>query len=170
MKNTLPFLLLVLCLVGCGKSGPDTSSTSNSTNNSAAKAPSKPVKQLDVPSLIGKSKDEVKTIVGSEPKAEMPAELEWRITDKYDLDVNFDKGGKAKDVTYALPSGLNMGTKTAEEMATLAGIDLAGKKPDSDFESFTIYKGIPVSGGTAEAWFNKISETFRSVRLEVEKK
>ncbi len=44
------------------------------------------------------------------------------------------------------------------------------KKPDSDMVSFTNYKGIPVPGGTAEASFHKISETYRSVRLEVEKK
>src|SRR5829696_1656877 len=99
IKNTLPFILLAICAIACGKFGSDTSSTANSAQaNNSAKASSTPVKQIDLPSLLGKSKEEVKKIVGSEPKAEMPEELEWRISDKYDLDVNFDKG-KATDAT-----------------------------------------------------------------------
>jgi len=165
MKNTLPFLLLVICVLGCSKFGPDTASTSNtSANNSAPKI--EPKKMIDVPSLLGKSTDEVKKIVGSEPKDESAYTVNWSVKDSYDLGVDLDKG-KAKAVNFALPGGL--GADKPEQIAVLAGVDLAGKTPDFHTESFTSYKGLKVGSGTAEATFHQIGETFRSVRLEMEK-
>ena len=168
MKNLLPFLLVVLCVGGCNRAGSDSNSTSNTAAaNNSAKAPSKPVKQIDVPSLLGKTKDEVKKIVGSEPKAEMPEELEWRITDKYDLDVNFDKG-KAYKVHYTMPSGLAAGTP--EEMGGLIGVDLAGKKPDSDGGLAANFKAVSTPAGAAEVAVYKSGANYNAVLVEIPRK
>ena len=134
MKNTLPFLLLFVCLIGCSKSGSNSSSTpnANSLNTTASTAPAAPKQIVDLPATFGKSKDEIKKVVNATPKSEDPW-LEYDLPEA-SLTFMFDKSGKSNSCNFNFKSirvgdASVSGTGTAEQLATMAGIDLKGKSP-----------------------------------------
>ena len=136
MKNTLPFLLLIALALGCSKFGANTTTTSSNggSNANADPAPAKPVKIVDLPATFNKTKDEIKAIVGGSPKNETP----WL---EYDLPLAhltfmFDKAGKSNHCSFrfnpvSIGSATVSGTDTAEQLATMAGIDITGKTLDN---------------------------------------
>jgi hypothetical protein len=133
MKNTLPFLLLVILALGCNKFGPS-SATTSSANTNANAAPAKIVKVVDLPATIGKTKDEIKAMITATPKSEDPW-LEYSLAEG-DLTFMFNKQKKASDSSFRFKTiGIGdasiSGTDTAEQLATMTGIDLKGKTPTS---------------------------------------
>ena len=135
MKNTFPFLLLFLCVIGCGKFGSNPSSTSSSnSSNSANSAPATPKQIVDLPATFNKSKDEIKKVITATPKAEDPW-LEYDLPDA-SLTYMFDKAGKSNHASFNFKSkrfgdSTISGVGTAEQLATMAGIDIKGKSPAS---------------------------------------
>src|SRR5687768_7666802 len=135
MKNALPFLLLLVCLIGCSKFGSNSSSTSNanSSNTTANTAPATPKQIVDLPATFGKSKDEIKKVVNATPKSEDPW-LEYDLPEAT-LTFMFDKG-KSNQSSFTFKSvrvgdASISGLQTAEQLATMAGIDIKGKSPTS---------------------------------------
>jgi len=168
MKNTLPFLLLLICALGCNKFGPDTSSTSNTNSAQTNTTPAKPVKVFDLPAMIGKSKDEIKKVVSATPKHEDPW-LEYE-TPEGDLTIRFTKT-KASYATFSFKaisvgSASISGTDTADQLGTMAGIDVSGKTATFNTESFENYD-YEVGGKKADVSFHKISGKFTSVTIEL---
>ena len=135
MKNTLPFLLLVLVALGCSKFGPKSTSTSNlaNTNANANAAPVKIAKIVDLPGTFGKTKDQIKSMISATPTSEDPW-LEYDLPEA-SLTFMFNKGKanhssfRFKPVSFGDAS--ISGTDTAEQLATMAGIDIKGKTPTS---------------------------------------
>lgn len=167
MKNTLPFLLLVICVLGCNKFGPDAATTSNSNAVNTNAAPAKPVKVVDLPAMVGKSRDEIKKMLDATPKHEEPW-LEYSLP-QGDLTIQFDKK-KPSMLTFdfkavSVGSATISGTDSADQLATMAGIDVTGKTPTYTSESFENYD-YDVGGKKAEVSFHKIGGKFSSVSLE----
>lgn len=167
MKNTLPFLLLFLCVVGCSKFGPASSSTSNTNSASAGanKAPATPKKVVDLQATFGKSKDEIKKMISATPNHEDPW-LEYELPEAY-LTFMFDKKGKAEHSslrfnTISVGDASISGTDTAEQLASMAGIDIKGitaKKVEGIGEEYELDYG----GKKAHATFYQVSGKFSSV-------
>jgi hypothetical protein len=136
MKNTLPFLLLIILALGCNKFGPGSSSTSNTnlSNANSNAAPAKIVKVVDLPATIGKTKEEIKAMIPGTPKSEDPW-LEYSL-ESGDLTFMFNKQKKASDSSFRFKSisvgdASISGTDTAEQIGTMTGIDIKGKTPTS---------------------------------------
>ena len=136
MKNTLPLLLLFICALGCNRFGPDTGSTTNSNSASNSKRPPATLaKVIDLPATIGKTKDELKAMVSGTPTHEDPW-LEYTL-ETSELTFMFDtKTKKASDATLkfkriSFGDASISGTDTAEQLATMAGVDIKGKTPTS---------------------------------------
>ena len=166
MKKTLPFLLLVVCALGCSKFGPDTASTSNANSANTNAAPAKPVKVVDMPAMVGKSRADIKKMVEAAPKNEEPW-LEYKLP-QGDLTIQFTKEKpsrltfdfKAVSIGDATISGLD----TADNLATMAGIDVSGKTPTYTSESFENFD-YEIGGKKTEVSFHKISGRYTSVSI-----
>ena len=165
MKNTLPFLLLIILALGCNKFGPGATTTSNtnSANANSNAAPAKIAKVVDLPATIGKTKDEIKKMVSATPKAEEPW-LEYDLPEGY-LTVQFTKQ-KPSSVSFRFKSisvgdASISGTDTADQLGTMTGIDVSGKTATFNTESFENYD-YDVGGKKAEVTFHKVSGKYSS--------
>ena len=168
MKNTLPFLLLVFCVLGCNKFGPNTSSTSNANSANANTAPAKPVKVVDMPAMVGKSRDEIKKMVAATPKHEDPW-LEYELPEG-DLTIQFTKA-KPSDLSFrfkwiSFGDASISGTDTADQLGTMTGINVSGKTPTYNTESFESYD-YEIGGKKTEVTFHKVSGKYSSVAIVV---
>ena len=168
MKKTLPLFLLVVCLLGCSKFGPDAASTSNSNSANASAAPAKPVKVVDLPAMVGKSRDEIKKMVTATPKNENPW-LEYDLPEGY-VTIQFTKE-KPSDLSFrfksrAIGDASISGTGTADQMGTMAGIDVSGKTPKHTSQSFEGYD-YEISGKKVEVTFEKLSNIYTGVSMHI---
>lgn len=168
MTNTLPLILLLFSALACGKFGPDTtSSTSNNSSNSNAEKP-KLQQVVDLPATIGKTKDEIKKMVNGTPKSEDPW-LEYTL-ETAELTFMFDsKTKKASDSTLSFKAisfgnASILGTDTAEQLGTMAGIDVKGKTPKSVSALADTYE-IEVGGKKSEADFYKLQGKFQKIMI-----
>ena len=173
MKNTLPFLVLFVCVIGCNKFGPNSSSTSNSnsTNTPANAQPSAPKKVVDLPATIGKTKDEIKAMVSGTPRSEDPW-LEYSL-ETAELTFMFDKAKKASDATLkfkmvSIGDASISGTDTAEQIATMAGVDIKGKTPTSTSSLADTYEQ-QINGKKAEVVIYHTNGKFDTVMIHAAK-
>ena len=178
MKHTLPFLLLVIIALGCNKFGANTTSTSNTNSASNTNAaPAKIAKVVDLPATIGKSKAGMIPIavaatkmVNGTPTHEDPW-LEYTL-DLAQLTFMFGKTTKATNATLKFKSisfgdASISGTQTAEQLATMAGIDLKGKAPKSTSSLADTYE-IEIGGKKAEAVIYHSNGKFDSVMIHAD--
>jgi hypothetical protein len=166
MKNTLPFLLLILCVLACGKFGArENANVGNSAN--VKPEPPKAVKVVDLPATIGKSKDEISKMINSTPAHEDPW-LEYSLPEG-DLTFQFDKG-KAAKATFRFKAirvgdASISGTDTAEQIATMTGVDIKGKTPKSEGALADTYEQ-DINGKKAEIRFYRTLGKFDSVMID----
>jgi len=125
---------MVVVALGCSKFGSNSSTISNSANANSNAAPAKIAKVVDLPATIGKSKDEIKAMIAGTPRSEDPW-LEYSLPEG-DLTFMFNKQKKASDSSFKFKSisvgdASISGTDTAEQLATMAGVDIKGKTPTS---------------------------------------
>lgn len=171
IKNILPFVLLVICVLGCNKFKSDTSSISNANTANTNAAPAKIAKVVDLPATIGKSKDEIKTMVTGTPTHDDPW-LEYSL-ESADLTFMFDKAKKASDATLRFKpisfSGASVsGTDTAEQLATMAGVDIKGKTPTSTSALADTYEQ-QINGKKAEIVIYHTNGKFDTVMIHAGK-
>jgi hypothetical protein len=156
-------------VLACNKFGPDTSSQSNNSANANA-TPAKLAKVIDLPATIGKTKDEIKKMVNGTPTHEDPW-LEYSL-ELAELTFMFGKTAKATDATLKFKSvsfgnASISGTDTAEQLATMAGIDLKGKTPKSTSALADTYE-IEVGGKKAEAVIYHSNGKFDTVMIHAD--
>jgi hypothetical protein len=157
--------------LGCNKFGPNTTSTSNTNSASNTNAaPAKIAKVVDLPATIGKSKDDIKKMVNGTPTHEDPW-LEYTL-DLAQLTFMFGKTTKATNATLKFKSisfgdASISGTQTAEQLATMAGIDLKGKAPKSTSSLADTYE-IEIGGKKAEAVIYHSNGKFDSVMIHAD--
>lgn len=156
----------MLCALACNKSGPATASTSNTNSTNSNTAPAKPVKVVDLPAMVGKSRDEIKKMISATPKHEDPW-LEYDLPEGY-VNIQFTKE-KASDLSFrfnprSIGSATISGTATADQMGTMAGIDVSGKTPKHTSESFEGYE-YEVGGKKVEVTFQKVSNAYSGVSM-----
>jgi hypothetical protein len=168
MKKTLPLFLLVVCLLGCSKFGPDAASISNSNSANSNAAPAKPVQVVNLPAMVGKSRDEIKKMVSATPKNENPW-LEYDLPEAY-VTIQFTKE-KPSSLSFRFKSrafgeASISGTGTADQLGTMAGIDVSGKTPRNTSQSFDNYD-YEIDGKKVEVTFEKLSNTYNAVSIHL---
>ena len=168
MKTTLPLLLLLICSLGCNRFGPDTASTSNTNSGTTNAAPAMPVQVVDLPAMVGKSRDEIKKMVAATPKHENPW-LEYDLPEGY-VTIQFTKE-KPSDLSFrfqsrAIGNASISGTANAEQLGRMAGIDVSGKTPKYTSQSFENYD-YEIDGKKVEVTFQKLSNTYNGVSMHL---
>lgn len=171
MINTFIIILtLVVVVAGCG--GFRSASDGAKSSPTPVSTPAQPKKVVDLPALLGKSRDEMVKIVGKEPKRESAGlYIDWDV-ELGTVHVNYD----IKKVptrynfsfqTQAVGSQLLMGTETPDQLAGMAGIDLQGKTPTGTGMYPTI-EGLTINGKTVKVVFGTVREKYNSVTIELE--
>lgn len=172
MRAILPIFALSIAVLGCGLFRNDSKVASN--NEPAVTAsPAAPAKAVDMPSLIGKSRDEIKKIVGVEPKAETDPFIEWYLPQGH-LEVSYNNKGKQRRISFSFKP-VSVGSQTisgfdsADKLGDLVGVDVHGKSPTSTISTFYIYEGLQLNGkAVKDVTFSTTSDQFDSVAINLE--
>ena len=173
MKKKLLVIALSLAILSC-----NTMPTNSPSSVKATSSPSPvlPKKLVDVPSLIGKTPEEVISIIGITPEKTFP----WADTNSMgDLRHTYEFKDIKESVSVDFRNGkferfhltfLRFSFKTPEELADLFGVDLRGKTPTRTifneketvqvvYEGFKL-NGVKVKEITCYKVFDKMYDTF----------
>lgn len=104
----------------------------------------KPTQIVDLPSFIGKSRDEITKMVGSTPSKLSDTETDWELLEGT-LSIRKEKG-KPDNITYLIRKPY-YGFATPPEMAALVNIDVKPRKVNEG-RGWRSYDDISVSGKT----------------------
>lgn len=172
MRTILPIFALLIAVLGCGLFRNDSKVASNNEPASTS-SPTAPVKAVDMPSLIGKSRDEIKKIVPAQPKRESDLFVEWDLP-QGNLEVNYHKGKQSRISFIFTPVSFGSqtisGFDSADKLGDLVGIDVHGKTPTSTVsDSFVTYEKLPLNGKPVkDVKFNIVSNRFTGVAINLE--
>lgn len=186
MKSIVLIIIVtaVSLLGGCGNSDTAPSApdginpgvtTSNINKTSEPQVPT-PAAWINIPSLAGKTPDEIERTVGkslrtvpvTEPPQEVPGEnRSYDLAGMKDaLSIRFYKG-KAVAFTLNVPPGKEL--KTAEELGKLAGFELAGKTPAKATDFVSQWNGQFGPAKFAEVSIGKSAKTdYNLVRARIQ--
>jgi tricorn protease-like protein len=121
-----------------------------------------------MPSLIDKSRDEVKKTMSVTPKSEDPW-LEYDLPQGY-LTVWYTKG-KQSHLSFKLKpiqagSQTVSGFATPEPLGDMVGIDVHGKPLPAANGSFYKYEGLKLNGKPRNVTFQKVGDVFSGVSID----
>jgi hypothetical protein len=118
----------------------------------------KPTQVLDLPAMIGKSREEITKMVGSPPYKEDSPDAYWQLPEGR-LSV-FDNV-KNPAINYNLKSysdfAPDRGVASPAEMAALVHIDIQGRQPEKIRDGVVVYRNLSVNSKTLDLYI-KISE------------
>ena len=171
MKITLPIVVLTIAVLGCGRFGAGSNAGTNNgakSNSTSAAA----VKAVDMPSLVGKSPEEVKKIVGIEPRFETPY-LAFELP-QGTLTVDYMKG-RQTTIGFELKA-IQVGSQTAtgfdspDKLGDLVGIDLHGVPVPTPTGGFYFYDNVKASGGTPlkRVSLHKTTDSFNQISIDLD--
>ena len=172
--KSIPFLLVILVVVlGCGRLGGSSNTSSNSGGNTKSGPP--PVaRAVDIPSMVGKSHEEINKIVGQDSKLSVGT-ASWTLPKTTanphggTLHVVYSKDKKASMISLNLETiqvgelGSSSGHTTAERLGQLAGLEIKGTPTKSEFEDK--YYDFMVNGKKCELTAGKLLGTYNSLKL-----
>lgn len=137
MRIILTIFLAAFALVGCAGPGGSNSAANTAKSNSAPIAK----KVVDMPALVGKSNEEIKTIIGETPKFETPY-LAFDLPEG-ELTVDSMKG---RQTSIGFKKN-GAGVAEPAELGDLVGIDLHGIKIPTSSGEFYFYDDVKTSRG-----------------------
>jgi hypothetical protein len=159
MRIILPLIVLMLVVLACGRfgSGPGAGSNANRSNS----APTAAAKAVDMPSLVGRSNEEIKSIVGVEPKYETPylaIELpQGELTVDSMKGKQTSIGFKPKGTAYATP----------DKLGDLVGIDLKGIPVPTSSGEYYFYDDVKTPKGTLKrVSLHKTGDSFDQISID----
>ena len=153
--------LLLFCLVatGCGTSSTNSNVVSNNNthpapsnttaqNNSTA-APVAGHQSIDMASLIGKSRDELKKTIKATPSEDNEDLISWNFPEGM-LKANFSDG-KQSQISFSFEPGKTGPSKSAdfttpEKLGDLVGVNVHEKTPSSSKGDFVDYGAMEIGG------------------------
>lgn len=133
LRTVLPVLILLLSTLSCAL---------------FSNAP-KPTQVVDLPSMVGKSLQEMTTLLG--PPKEMGVCYGWYLPEGV-LSVCYRDYAKKRmeNLAYRFPLATvfapRMAVGSPEEMAALVNIDLQGRKPDVEIRGVYAYNDLILNG------------------------
>ena len=127
-------------------------------------APAAPKQVVDLPATFNKTKEEIKKVINAAPKSDDPW-LEYDLPEAT-LTFMFDKG-KSNSSYFSFKSirvgdASISGLQTAEQLATMAGIDIKGKSPASTSALADTYEQ-EIGGKTARIAIYKINDQYNNI-------
>jgi len=159
MQIILPLIALMLAVLACGRFGAGSNADSNSAKSNSA--PPAVAKAVDLPGLVGKSNEEIKTIVGVEPRFETPY-LAIELP-QGELTVDSMKGRqtsigfKAKGTGFATP----------DKLGDLVGIDLKGIPVPTSSGEYYFYDDVKTPRGTLKrVSLHKTGDSFDQISID----
>ena len=173
--RSIPFLLVVLMVVlGCGRFGGGSSNTGSNNAANTNTGPAPVAKAVDIPSMVGKSHEEINKIVGQDSKLSVGT-ASWNLPKTTanphggTLHVVYSKDKKASMISLNLDTiqvgemGSSSGHTTAERLGQLAGLEIKGTPTKSEFEDK--YYDFIVNGKKCELAAGKLLGTYNSLKL-----
>lgn len=106
----------------------------------------KPTQVVDLPSMIGKSREEITKLVGIPPYKEDSLGFQWELPEGT-LSVFKKENGETQFIDYSLKKPYS-GFATPEKMAALVNIDVQRRKPGESVRGVYTYDDISVNGKT----------------------
>ena len=156
-------MLLVIYVLGCNSV---TAPPSNLNLVNTNPAPDKPVKVVDLPSIIGKSRDEIKMMVRGVPTGDDPLEYSFpqgKVTIQFTKDKPRSISFNFK--TNSVGDSTVLGTDRADQLGDIVGIDVHGKTPNSINGPLYIYEQ-EIGGKKVRLVFKHGGGKFSSVIIE----
>ncbi len=166
MRLILVLSMLVVVVLGCGRFGASSGPVSNSSANSNSSA--KPVKKLvDLPSLLGKSVDEMNTILGQKQTQKMySVDYEIENGSVYAQYDNITKKQTVLRFTFRemeIDGRKVRGFVTSKALEQAVGLDLTGTPEMSEYEE--VRKDYMINGKKCDVTVKKMLEAYTSISL-----
>jgi hypothetical protein len=147
--------------MGCGRFGAGSNAGSNAVKSNSA--PATGTKAVDMPGLVGKSTEEIKTIVGVEPRFETPY-LAFELPDG-ELTVDSMKG-KQTSIGF---KAKGPGFASADKLGDLVGIDLRGLPAPASSGEYSFYDDVKTSKGTLKrVSLHKTGDNFDQISIDLD--
>jgi hypothetical protein len=138
LGTVAPILILLLCVLSCDRftGGPSSA---------------KPTQVVDLPSMVGKSLQEMTTMLG--PPTPQVLCYDWELAEG-ELNVCYETSDYAKrfmsSISYNLKpytgGASDRGVGSPEEMMALVHLDVQGKGPEENRRGFVTYKDLSING------------------------
>ena len=123
----------------------------------------KPSQVVDLPSMIGKSSEEISKIVGVQPYKDDSMVVDWDLPEGR-LAVFKEKNGDTSFISYSLNEAYS-GFASSAEMAALVNVDVQRQKPEEDRNGNHSYKHVSASGKTFSLVIERNRSGFFDVRI-----
>ena len=127
----------------------------------------KPTQVVDLPAMIGKSRQEITKMVGIPPYKEHSPDAYWELPEGR-LSV-FDNV-KSPSINYNLKSYSDFdpdrGVASPEEMAALVNIDIQGRQPEKIRDGVVAYRNLSVNGKTLDLYIKMSDKRYMGAWIE----
>jgi len=123
----------------------------------------KPTQAIDLPSIIGKSRQEITKILGLPPHKEDSVSIHWELPEGT-LMVFKKENGETSFISYRLMESYS-GFGSPEEMAKLVNIDVQRRKPREIHSGSQIYDNVSANGKTFDVAVDKEGRTYPVARI-----
>lgn len=126
----------------------------------------KPTQVVDLPSMIGKSREEIEKMVGIPAAREDSAGIHWVLPEGR---VKVDKITPGS-ISYNLKSysdfAPDRGVASPEEMAALVNIDIQGRQPEKLRDGIVAYRNLSVNGKTLDLHIKQSDNRYMDAWIE----
>jgi hypothetical protein len=148
--GTVVVLVTLLSIISCDRF--------NGRSNGA-----KPTQAVDLPSMIGKSRQEITKMVGIPPYKDDSIAVDWELPEGT-LSVFKEENGETDFISYALKKQYS-GFVSPEEMAKLVNIDVQRRKPRVLYKGIHSYDDVSVNGKTFDLALDKEGGRYPNARI-----
>lgn len=166
MRIASVLMILVAVVMGCNRIGKDSGPVSNTAANTNSSA--KPVKKLvDLPALLGKSVDEMNTILGQKQTQKLYS-VDYEI-ENGSVYAQYDNNTKKQTVlkfTFKeteIDGKKVRGFVTSKDLERAVGLDLTGTPEMSEYEE--VRKDYMINGKKCDVTVKKMLEAYTAVSL-----
>ncbi len=150
LRTVVILVALLLSIISCDRF------------NSRSKG-AKPTQVVDLPSMIGKSREEITKIVGIPPYKEDSLGPVWELPEGR-LSVFKKENGETSFISYSLKQSYS-GFVSPEEMAKLVNIDVQRRKPREIYKGTHIYDDVMANGKTFDVAVDKEGGRYPVARI-----
>ena len=150
LGTVVVLVTLLLSIISCDRF--------NGSSNGA-----KPTQVVDLPSVIGKSRQEITKMVGIPPYKDNSIVVQWELPEGT-LSVFKEENGETDFISYALKKPYS-GFVSSREMAAVVNVDVQRRKPEVDRHGHHRYNYISVNGKTFDLAVDNEGGRFADVRI-----
>ena len=125
----------------------------------------KPTQAVDLPSMIGKSRQEITKMVGISPYKDDSTVVDWVLPES-----RLSVFKVRNSINYNLKSYSDFdpdrGVASPEEMAALVNIDIQGRQPEKIRDGVVAYRSLSVNGKTLDLYIKMSDKRYMGAWIE----